>query len=195
MNSSMICDALKSDGLVICPDFLPNKIWKSIRTDLDACLQDGQFKRAGTGQGSGKGVRDLVRRDQIYWLDQSNATDAQNLIWQELEKLKQEFNRTLFLGINSFEGHYAAYPEGGFYKRHLDCFQKNDDRVVSLILYLNKDWKPVDGGELRVYENTNHLDIQPKGGTLVCFMSREKEHEVLTSHAPRFSFSGWFKIK
>lgn len=50
-----------------------------------------------------------------------------------------------------------------------------------------------DGGRLRVYGGGSHVDVDPGGGTLVCFLSEEKEHEVLPSHAPRISFAGWFK--
>ena len=62
------------------------------------------------------------------------------------------------------------------------------------MLYLNRDWKPEDGGRLRIYGETSHTDIDPVGGTLVCFMSRESEHEVLESFAGRCSFTGWFKV-
>ena len=167
-----------------------------LRADLELIREANAFHRAGTGKA--KEVRELVRRDEVYWLERDSATQAQGLLWSELDSLKQAFNRGLFLGLIDFEGHYAAYPAGGFYKRHLDCFQRGNSRMVSIVLYLNQDWQPRDGGRLRVYgpsgrPSDEYVDIDPEGGTLVCFLSRESEHEVLPSHAARMSFTGWFK--
>ena len=193
--NKIIAEKLEKDGLSIFPNFLPPEDWLKIREDLDILHQMGGFRHAGVGQGSRHDILDVVRRDHIYWLDQDHTNEVQSLLYSKLNSLKLELNRSLYLGINNFEGHYAVYPEGGFYKRHLDCFQQNNDRIVSLILYLNKNWQPSDGGKLRIYGPKNKIEIEPAGGTLVCFMSRESEHEVLLSHSPRFSFCGWFKIK
>ncbi len=119
------------------------------------------------------------------------------MLWRRFDLLKAAFNRTLFLGLTDFEGHYAAYPEGGFYERHKDGFRRDSARVVSFVLYLNRDWKPADGGRLRVYTKgqsggESHVDVDPIGGTMVCFLSGESEHEVLLNHRPRFSLTGWF---
>jgi SM-20-related protein len=96
------------------------------------------------------------------------------------------------MGLTKFSGHYANYPIGGFYKRHLDCFQNNNSRLLSVILYLNPNWTTADGGKLRIYNQVSHVDISPIAGTLVCFLSRESEHEVLLNNAIRQSFTGWF---
>ena len=152
------------------------------------------MRTAGTGQGREHDTGGLIRRDRIHWLDRDAPNAAQTAIWDKLDVLKQALNRTLFLGLQVFEGHYAAYPAGGFYKRHLDCFRANDDRMVSLIVYLNHDWIAADGGRLRVYDSDSHTDVDPVGGTMSCFMSRESEHEVMESHRDRFSIAGWFKV-
>ena len=146
-----------------------------------------------------KGVQDSVRKDEIYWLERlgpvADSSAVQAMLWQKLDSLKQALNRSLYLGLTDFEGHYAIYPEGGFYRRHIDCFNNDNARVVSLILYLNPDWRPEHGGKLRIHERTDpagSIDVDPVGGTLACFLSRETEHEVLESHQPRRSFTGWF---
>lgn len=159
---------------------------------MESLRLNGSFTRAGTGQDAG--VQNAIRRDEIHWIERENSSPmAQKKIWEKIDSLRQAFNRTLFLGLGEFEGHYASYPVGGFYQRHLDCFHEDDSRTVSLIIYLNKDWQPADGGQLRIYGKDSSHDIDPKGGTLVCFLSRESEHEVLESHAERNSFSGWFR--
>ena len=37
--------------------------------------------------------------------------------------MKQRLNRALFLGLFEFEGHFALYPEGAFYRTHYDSFR------------------------------------------------------------------------
>lgn len=195
MDFESIAAQLERTGLCVRPGFLASQPLHELSEDLDSHWREGDFERAGTGKGKGKGVRELVRRDRTFWLDRHVANPVQSKLWESLDLLQRTLNRSLFMGLADFEGHYAVYPEGGFYKRHLDCFLQDDARMVSLILYLNRDWKPEDGGLLRIYRGSSHVDVEPKGGTLVLFLSRETEHEVLLSHSPRYSFTGWFKQK
>lgn len=192
MHFATIAEQLGKTGLCVWPNFLSPESLLKIRVDLKRIQKAQGFRRAGTGQGKGNEVRELVRRDEVHWIERAVLTKAQSILWSKIDQLKQAFNRTLYLGLSEFKGHYAVYPAGGFYKRHLDCFQQDDARVVSLVLYLNPNWKLRDGGQLRIYGATSHVDVQPIGGTLVCFMSRESEHEVLLSHGTRLSFTGWF---
>jgi SM-20-related protein len=193
MNSNMIAQLLADTGICVCPDFLSPSSLNEIRTDLDTIHAQGDFQRASVGQNDARAVQELVRWDQTHWLDRQTSNPVQFSLWEKLDLLQQSLNRTLFLGLREFEGHYAIYPEGGFYKKHFDSFQQNNDRMVSVVIYLNHDWQEKDGGQLRMYSKDSHVDICPIGGTLVCFMSQESEHEVLLSHASRYSFTGWFK--
>ncbi len=185
---------LEKTGLCVWPNFLSLKSLQETRGDLDRIHSSGDFSRAGIGQAEARGTHDL-RRDETYWLDRSRANLVQSRLWKKIDQLKQALNRGLFLGITDFEGHYASYPKGGFYRRHLDCFHGSETRIVSLVLYLNQTWQASDGGCLRIHKKGAHLDIPPIGGTLVCFLSKESEHEVLESHRARFSFCGWFVNK
>lgn len=191
--SEDIATALGNCGLCVIPDFLNPILIEALVSDLKALQEAGQFGRAGTGQGSAREIRHRVRRDAVCWLDEALANPVQLQLWAQINALKQAFNRGLYLGLREFEGHYAHYPQGGFYTKHRDSFQQDDARVVSLILYLNLAWKAEDGGFLRVYSEGQAIDIAPQAGTLVCFLSHELEHEVLLSHATRLSFTGWFK--
>lgn len=81
-----------------------------------------------------------------------------------------------------------------FYKRHLDQHKNQDTRVVTIISYLNESWEDKDGGELQLYLNDGKtVSVQPKAGTLVCFMSAEFEHEVFPAKRERASLTGWFR--
>lgn len=199
MSPTEIAEQMGRNGFCVCPGFLSNEQVIETRTDFILRFERGDFQLAGVGQGDGHVVRNTVRRDEVRWLsDSSNATQA-SLI-DRLEILKTAFNRNLYLGLETFEGHYAQYPKGGFYRRHLDSFRDSNDRagtrMVSVVLYLNENWQAVDGGELRIYdENDSYVDVAPLGGTLVCFLSREREHEVLLSTAVRRSLTGWFTTR
>jgi SM-20-related protein len=111
-----------------------------------------------------------------------------------MESLRQALNRDLFLGLEDFESHFALYPPGAFYVRHLDRFRDNDRRTVSTVLYLNEGWLPQHGGQLRMYlkDGVEH-DVQPVGGSLVVFLSGDVPHEVLPASRERLSLTGWFR--
>lgn len=198
MNSKSIAATMGKTGLCVCPNFLSRRSFVSTADDLDAIRARGEFRPAGVGQGANRVRAEGIRNDDIYWLNRELMNAPQALLWRRFDLLMAAFNRELFLGLTDFEGHYAAYPKGGIYKRHKDCFRENSARVVSFVLYLNRDWKPADGGRLRVYAKDqagreSHIDVNPIGGTMVCFLSGESEHEVLLNHRPRFSMTGWFK--
>ena len=103
-------------------------------------------------------------------------------------------NRRLFLGLEDFESHFALYPPGAFYLRHLDRFRDDDRRMVSAVVYLNQGWLPEHGGHLRMYLDGNvDYDVLPIGGCLVVFLSGEIPHEVMPATRDRLSLTGWFR--
>ena len=94
--------------------------------------------------------------------------------------------------------HFAIYPEGAFYKAHLDRHAGTTDRLVTVILYLNPDWQAGDGGELKLWttvgEKSGEFElIEPRMGTLVCFMAGDFWHEVMPAKKTRMSITGWFR--
>jgi SM-20-related protein len=103
----------------------------------------------------------------------------------------QYINQTLFLSLKDYEIHMTVYPVGSYYKRHLDQFKKDDHRRLSVICYLNEDWRDEHGGQLRIYLPGGPIDILPISGRIVCFRSDQLEHEVLPATRERFSLTGW----
>ena len=60
--------------------------------------------------------------------------------------------------------------------------------------YLNETWSDVDGGQIRLFvPNADPVEVQPRGGTLVLFLSQDFDHEVLAATRPRWSWTGWYK--
>jgi SM-20-related protein len=194
--SQSIAAQLELSGHCVFPDFLSPRTLKETKQDFDNLHNTGGFHRGGVGQGLAQEVHETVRSDEIYWLEEAKANPVQNEIWTKLKVLREQLNFSFHLGLTHFDGHYSKYPKDGFYKRHLDSTPANNTRVVSLIIYLNHGWKIEDGGQLRIFNDPKNkesfFDVDPIGGTLVCFMSSEFEHEVLPSQKIRSSFSGWF---
>lgn len=93
---------------------------------------------------------------------------------------------------------YAIYNKGSGYAKHSDVLQGQKNRILTSVLYLNKDWQSHDGGELVVYESTGKnivTQVKPTFGTMILFLSEAFPHEVLPSHATRRSITGWFRVR
>jgi SM-20-related protein len=96
------------------------------------------------------------------------------------------------LGLSGDEFHLAHYPKGGHYKKHLDQFNNRSNRTISMVIYLNQDWKKGDGGELEVFfQDGSSVLIEPIEGRCVMFKSAIVPHAVLASAKPRNSLTGW----
>lgn len=195
-----VAAAIARDGYHICRNFLSPAATEDLRKKLRAWWEEGELRRAGIGRGENLTVRDDIRGDYVRWIDTQNAGQFANFFEAHYEPLRLAINRLLYLGLWDFEGHVTVYPPGRFYKRHVDRFADATHRKVSAILYLNYDWQPDEGGELRIFfpqedGSETHLDVLPEGGTLVTFLSHEFPHEVLPAIRERFSLTGWFRTR
>ena len=186
-----IADGLAADGLAVVDGFLSFEEVKSI-TEEDE-FKNGllRFKKAGIGQAQDKQIIESVRGDYIQWIDPSNASNQVRNYLDRLSELRTFLNQSLFLSLKDVEVHKTIYPIGSFYKRHLDQFKKDDHRKLSVICYLNEEWKEIEGGQLRVYFSDRYEDFFPTSSRLVCFRSDLLEHEVLPATRPRMSLTGW----
>lgn len=197
----VIVNALEKDGWCVVPGFLETPLWQAMAAEAHEMHAEGGFRQAGVGRNQSFMIRPEIRNDRVLWLDPASPTPLQSEYLTRMESLRQRINRELQLGLFGFESHYAVYPAGSFYRRHLDRFKGAGHRTVSCILYLNEAWQPEDGGALRIYlpladhaavTVETHFDVMPKGGTLVVFLSAGYEHEVLPATRERLSITGWF---
>lgn len=190
-------DEIAERGWSVIPDFIPAEVVTEMREELRNLWQEGEFRRAGVGRGASLQVRPEIRTDYVHWLEPNALTPLQQAYWDQIDTLRQTLNQEFFLSLRSFEAHFAVYPAGSFYKKHLDQFSQTRHRIISCILYLNPNWTPADGGQLRIYEadGLGHTDVTPYGGTLVCFRSADVFHEVLPAHRERFSLTGWLRTE
>jgi SM-20-related protein len=187
------CDELTAGRYAVVPEFLPGAAVAALAAEARRRDATGDFRPARVGRGERREERGDIRGDRTLWLDEWAPARAEVALWAALERLRVAVNRATLLGLYSFEGHYAIYPPGAFYRRHRDRFRDDDARTLSCVLYLNDGWAPDDGGELRVHlEDGSSRDLAPGGGTLVCFLSDRCEHEVLPARRERYSVAGWF---
>lgn len=189
-----ICSDIHAQGYSIKPYALDESLALTLENYAQK-LQDTSFYPAGVGRDGSKTVNPFVRSDRIHWLGSNNESERLWLDWAE--KFKTHLNRRLFLGLFSFESHFAWYQKGQFYKRHTDAFQGNSNRVLSLVVYLNHNWQVEDGGELVLYKNDADnvgINVLPTFATIVTFLSEEFPHEVLPSQRGRLSIAGWFSV-
>ena len=192
-----IVDDLQTQGWATMADFYNPVQMQTLAAECHVEWEEGAFHRAGIGKGAGRQAHSEQRQDYISWLDPSTRSLAQSHYFQQMEQLRLAVNQRLFAGLHELEAHFAIYPPNAAYLKHLDQFQGDDTRVLTVILYLNGDWQDEDGGQLRLYLDgrsvTPSLDITPTGGTLVAFWSAQFWHEVLPARRDRMSITGWFR--
>ncbi|MBM3112721.1 2OG-Fe(II) oxygenase [Pseudomonas arcuscaelestis] len=189
-----IVDDLATCGWSQQDIFLPASLTLALAAECRTRAAEGELAPAAVGRGATQEVREGIRGDHIQWLEPGQAESCDQYL-ELMEGLREAVNRGLFLGLEDFECHFALYPPGAFYRKHLDRFRDDDRRTVSAVIYLNADdWTPDDGGQLRMsLKNGEEHDVQPIGGCLVVFLSGDIPHEVLPARRERLSVTGWFR--
>jgi len=184
-------DTLSQRDFVVIDDFLtPNVLSNLKKYFREKEIQDKLDKAAVGAAGDSKIINE-IRGDYTYWLDK--ARDQKELeIFETLDEVKMMINRFCFLSLSDYEFHLALYPKGSFYKKHLDQFKGRNNRMISMIIYLNENWQHGDGGELKIYpEGNEEKIIQPIENRCILFRSDVLYHEVLPTNKPRKSVTGW----
>ncbi|WP_407920263.1 2OG-Fe(II) oxygenase [Halopseudomonas bauzanensis] len=188
-----VADSLAVHGWSITESALPAELLGELERNCRSLWASEALQPAAVGRAGEQVVVPEIRGDHIRWLDDCPPNPAAAAYLQAMEDLRWALNRTLFLGLDNFETHYALYPPGAGYQRHVDRFKDNPLRTVSVVLYLNSQWQPGDGGELRLYLPDGAMDVPPRAGTLAVFMSDSLPHEVLQAQRDRASLVGWFR--
>ncbi|MDT0691317.1 2OG-Fe(II) oxygenase [Salegentibacter sp. F188] len=195
----IISDLLENQYSVIDSFFDEDEV-EALRNSLLNKYTEDNFKKAAIGNRTNEVIAKSVRGDFIMWINEAEAGDAEKLFFNKINALVDYLNKTCFLGILTKEFHYALYPEETFYKRHLDTFQNDGRRKLSMVCYLNQeDWRPENGGELVIYKDENGVEtsksIFPFPGRMVIFESQVLEHEVKPVKQERLSITGWLKTR
>lgn len=191
-----------TQGWAVRENFLELARWQALAAEAERLWEQGAFRKAGIGRVSAQRVDTGIRGDYTLWLDEQLTPTACEFVARELEALRSTLNAAAYLGLFEFEGHFAMYPAGAGYARHLDQPGGSEARRISMVLYLNADWQACDGGELCLYPPAQTqaiaaaaIKVLPRGGTLAIFASAGTHHEVRAARRARLSLSGWLRSR
>ena len=184
---------LSSKRWTVMDDFLPLDIFKKLTRSVSRDHQEGLLRPATVGRA--KKRRTNVRGDEIRWIRRAECRPAVHAVLDVIDELQLHLRQQLFLPLQESECHFAVYPPGARYVKHLDCHHNQNNRILSFILYLNRrNWSKSNGGQLRMWlDSEEFMDVTPIGNRLVIFDSSEFYHEVLPANRPRMSLTGWMR--
>lgn len=183
-------------GFHVIDNFLDQTHYLELRSLIELLHDQGNFEPAKIGHQRNKTRDTNIRSDQIFWLDQKAGEPAVDAYFTRLKTISATLNQSLFLGLVDYEAHFAIYQPNNFYKKHVDQFTTTRERRISCVYYLNHAWQDGFGGELRLYDRTDHplTTITPQGNRFVCFNS-DIPHEVCTAFKTRYSIAAWLKVR
>jgi SM-20-related protein len=190
---AQIIDDLAEQGWSLQTQFMSSTLTLELAEECRKREAAGLLVQAGVGRGPLTVVSEGLRGDHIQWLEAGQSAACDQYLGA-MDELRQALNQALFLGLEDFESHFALYPPGAYYKKHLDRFRDDDRRAVSVVFYLNQDWLAEQGGALRLHlaDGTLH-DVLPQAGSLLVFLSADMPHEVLPANRDRLSLTGWLR--
>ncbi|NAW35339.1 2OG-Fe(II) oxygenase [Halomonas alimentaria] len=190
-----LIDALVEQGWYLGEGVLDAGVCAALHAELCDRAKRDALAAAGIGRGNEHALRRDIRGDAIHWLDRESQ--AQRRYLAAMGELQHALNQALFLGLFEYEAHFAHYPPGAFYRKHLDSFRGRANRVISTVGYLNPDWPEDGGGEMLIFAADDPerevARVRPAAGNFACFLSETVPHEVLPTRLPRASIAGWFR--
>lgn len=184
-------DELSSKDYVVIDDFLDESTYRTIRQHFLDKLDQDTFDKAGIGALGQHTVKKDIRGDFTYWLERGRDTEL-GTYYDLIDELMFVMRRYCFLSIADGEFHYAYYPPGTHYEAHVDQFNERNNRLISVVIYLNEGWQSGDGGELKIFrEDGSDLLVEPICRRCVLFKSADVLHQVMPTSKDRYSLTGW----
>lgn len=183
-------DELAEKDFLIIDDFISDELYRTTVQFFRKMESEEKLQKAGIGSSGEFRITSTIRGDFIYWLDRNRDSEMAPF-YGLMDELIKNLKRYCYLSLSDSEFHIAKYPAGSHYNKHLDQFQERSNRQITVLVYLNENWKPGDGGELKIYRDERNIIIEPNAKRLLLFKSDSVEHEVLTTHVPRYSLTGW----
>lgn len=192
--------SLLARGICVCDSFISDQLVGGLAADIQLLRGTSTPTEASPLHGSVEWYKLLP--PPAWSIHAPPEPAARTQLYSIVSELRRGLERGTELGAglplsdHLTELRYSYYPSGGHYQRHLDArvsAEGGRQRCFSFILYLNSQWSETDGGCLRAYdESGGHVDIPPRGGTLVIFRSANVPHEVLPTSSQRMCIVGWF---
>ena len=197
---------LQEQKYVIVPNFVSPAVCQAIREDIQSLRQKSQFRQAKIGQDATNTLNTDIRVAETCFIgpdkaafNQQHPNAARKALYTVLDTTRQSLADATHVPLDASlsELLYAYYPNGGYYRTHVDALPGSASylRQYSLLLYVNDEtWdEHKDGGSLRLHLPENRTrDVPPTGGTLVLFQSDALPHEVRDTTRERYVVVGWY---
>lgn len=192
-NDDAVAAALAEFGFVSLVNMLDIVTLRNLSARARNLHETGRLLPARVGRGASQ-VRDAATRgDAIRWIDATQASGDEQMLLARMKVLMEALSERLFLNMREVEAHYAAYSPGAGYAEHVDRFRDDDARVLSMVIYLNAEWRAEWGGVLRACLPNGSVDVLPELGRAVLFRSDMVPHAVLPAERNRYSIAAWFR--
>jgi hypothetical protein len=136
----------------------------------------------------------------FYFVDIAKMLEVNNKNWDDVRYFQNFFKELTVTLLNDFyteykfdnndinsPGYFTYYEDGDFIQSHTDSVSPG--RISVLLLYLNREWKDGDGGELIL---NGKEKVAPVFGNFVLldYVENSLEHEVLpvTGEFKRYTY-------
>ncbi|XP_037801685.1 prolyl hydroxylase EGLN3-like isoform X3 [Penaeus monodon] len=200
--AQFVISDLNMYGVCVIENFLGESRADQIRSEVGGLHRHGVF-HDGEVMARQEQARGRVRGDKITWVTGSepNCSSIGQLV-SVVDSLVAKCNNHQDAGkLASYNIKWrtramvACYPgQGTHYVKHVDN-PNGDGRCITAIYYINKDWRPEDGGVLRIYpEGMNQVaNIEPLFDRMLFFWSdRRNPHEVMPASITRYAITVWY---
>ena len=115
-------------GFAVVPNYLKPAEVELLKQDVAMLRSEGRFSVAGVGEAGTNRVADEVRRCEQCFLyprlkhGGGGHQEARSQLYATLDSLRCSVTAASGVELDGLltEGLFAAYPEGGYYRRHID---------------------------------------------------------------------------
>ena len=155
--------------------------------------------RLQLGKVEGSAAARELRGDEIAWIGPGEAGAAIRRVQQMAAgvvdglcaaKGIKALRKKELVQEETMVARYAG--NGARYAKHCDTMAQAQ-RVLTLIVYPNQDWREEHGGALRLHVPAGAVDIAPSEGRMVLFWADSRvPHEVLPAKRTRYAATTWF---
>merc|ERR1719397_482569 len=203
--TEVLCQHLNRFGACIIDNFLGKEEAQNILDEVMALQQSQTFVdgRLARSQASSDAQ---IRSDKITWTDGIGPMPSPHLklMINSVDNIVTGANKSPDRGaLASYEisgrtrAMVACYPgQGSHYVKHVDN-PNRDGRCITVIYYLNPDWRPeTDGGALKIYSTCVEgvvAEVDPFFDRIIFFWSDQRNpHEVMPAYRDRYAITLWY---
>ena len=205
-----LVSGLSSKGYYYADNFLGREVLRTLRAEAVGLYERGQFVKSQSARWC------PIEKKQILY-DKHNVFSTQllggdafyaaprlheyvvALVRTAVPLLNSQFPDKALLSPTLASNKLACCTgDGSAYDKHYDNAGLDDLRKVTVLYYMNADWRPELGGAFRIYNPDDSVtDVEPRGDRMLVFWSDKLVHSVEPSFAPggardhRYALTVW----